>query len=107
MSMDEELLTVADLATHWNCSRDYVYRRLKPSHRQFIPHKRLPCGDVRFDRREIIGYLKSADKPARVPTSGSTVRGGNVMTRNRDRAGTLLVHGRTRKFWLVQWPEGE
>ena len=29
------------------------------------------------------------------------------MTRNRDRAGTLLVHGRTRKFWLVQWPEGE
>jgi integrase len=29
------------------------------------------------------------------------------MTRNRDRAGTLLVHGRKRKFWLVQWPEGE
>ncbi len=105
--MDEELLTVADLARHWNCSRDYVYRRLNPSHRQFIPHRRLPCGDVRFDRREIIGYLKSTDKPARVPTSGSTVRGGNVMTRNRDRAGTLLVHGRTRKFWLVQWPEGE
>ncbi len=66
--MDEELLTVADLARHWNCSRDYVYRRLNPSHRQFIPHRRLPCGDVRFDRREIIGYLKSADKPARVPS---------------------------------------
>ena len=29
------------------------------------------------------------------------------MTRNRDRQGTLLVHGRKRKFWLVQWPEGE
>ena len=29
------------------------------------------------------------------------------MTRNRDRAGTLLVRGRKRKFWLVQWPEGE
>ena len=28
------------------------------------------------------------------------------MTRNRDRAGTLLVRGRKRKFWLVQWPEG-
>ncbi len=83
--MAEGLLTVADLARHWNCTRDYVYRRLKPSHRQFIPHKRLPSGDVRFDMHELVGYLKSADKPARVPTSGSTVRGGIVMTRNRVR----------------------
>ena len=29
------------------------------------------------------------------------------MTRNRDRKGSLLVHGRKRKFWLVQWPEGD
>ncbi len=105
--MAEGLLTVADLARQWNCTKDYVYRRLKPSHRQFIPHKRLPSGDVRFDMQELIGFLKSADKPAKVSTSGSTVRGGIVMTRNRDRAGTLLVRGRRRKFWLVQWPEGE
>ena len=105
--MAEGLLTVADLARHWNCTRDYVYRRLKPSHRQFIPHKRLPSGDLRFDVQELVGYLKSAAKPDRVPTSGSTVRGGIVMTRNRDRAGTLLVRGRKRKFWLVQWPEGQ
>ena len=105
--MPEELLTVADLARHWNCSRDYVYRRLSPSHRQFIPHKRLPSGDVRFELQELTGYLKSAEKPVSVPVSGSTVRGGIVMTRNRDRAGTLLVRGHRRKFWLVQWPEGE
>jgi hypothetical protein len=28
------------------------------------------------------------------------------MTRNRDRKGSLLVRGRKRKSWLVQWPEG-
>ena len=55
--MAEGLLTVADLATRWNCTRDYVYRRLNPSHRQFIPHKRLPSGDVRFDLQELAGYL--------------------------------------------------
>src|SRR5262249_25037365 len=43
----------------------------------------------------------------RVPTSGSAVRGGIVTTRNRDREGSLLVRGRKRKFWLVQWPEGK
>jgi hypothetical protein len=105
--MLQVLLTVADLAGLWNCSRDYVYRRLNPSHPQFIPHKRLPSGDVRFDERELVGYLKSPDKQVRVPISGSSVRGGIEMTRNRDRRGSLLVRGRNRKFWLVQWPEGE
>ena len=104
--MVQGLLTVADLAQQWNCSRDYVYRRLNPSHRQFIPHKRLPSGDVRFDQQDLVGYLKSLDEQVRVPMSGSSVRGGIEMTRNRDRKGSLLVHGRKRKFWLVQWPEG-
>ena len=105
--MLQGLLTVADLAQQWNCSRDYVYRRLNPSHRQFIPHKRLPSGDVRFDQEELVGYLKSPDKQVRVPMSGSSVRGGIEMTRNRDRKGSLLVRERRRKFWLVQWPEGD
>jgi len=105
--MVQGLLTVADLAQQWNCSRDYVYRRLNPNHRQFIPHKRLPSGDVRFDQQDLVGYLKSLDEQVRVPMSGSSVRGGIEMTRNRDRKGSLLLHGRKRKFWLVQWPEGD
>jgi len=105
--MLQALLKVADLAGMWNCSRDYIYRRLNPSHPQFIPHKRLPSGDVRFDEQELVGYLKSSDKQVTVPMSGSSVRGGIEMTRNRDREGSLLVRGRKRKFWLVQWPEGD
>jgi hypothetical protein len=99
------LLKVADLAGMWNCSRDYIYRRLNPSHPQFIPHKRLPSGDVRFDEQELVGYLKSSDKQVSFPMSGSSVREGVKMTRNRDRKGSLLLRGRKRKFWLVQWPE--
>jgi len=101
------LLTVADLARQWHCSRDYLYRRLNPAHPQFIPHKRLPCGDVRFDVQEVDGYLKSPDKQVRFSMSGSSVREGIRMTRNRDRKGSLLLRGRERKFWLVQWPEGD
>lgn len=105
--MLQVLLKVADLAGMWNCSRDYIYRRLNPSHPQFIPHKRLPSGDVRFDEQEIVGYLKSSDKQVSFPMSGSSVREGIRMTRNRDRKGSLLLRGRKRKFWLVQWPEGD
>jgi integrase len=105
--MLQVLLKVADLAGLWNCSRDYIYRRLNPSHPQFIPHKRLPSGDVRFDEQELAGYLKSSDKQVSFPMSGSSVREGIRMTRNRDRKGSLLLRGRERKFWLVQWPEGD
>lgn len=105
--MAEGLLTVADLASRWKVSKDYVYRRLNPNHPQFIPHTRLPSGDVRFDPRDLARCLKPVVKTVRVLTSGSTVRGGFMMTRNRDREGTLLVRGLKRKFWLVQWPEGE
>ena len=73
---------------------------------RYFSHKRLPSGDVRFDEQELVGYLKSTDKQVRVPMSGSSVRGGIEMTRNRDRKGSLLVRGRKRNFWLVQWPEG-
>ena len=104
--MLQVLLKVADLAGKWNCSRDYIYRRLNPGHPQFIPHKRLPSGDVRFDEQELAGYLKSSDKQVSFPMSGSSVREGIRMTRNRDRKGSLLLRGRERKFWLVQWPEG-
>ena len=105
--MLQVLLKVADLAGVWNCSRDYIYRRLNPSHPQFIPHRRLPSGDVRFDEQELAGYLKSSDKQVSFPMSGSSVREGIRMTRNRDREGSLLLRGRERKFWLVQWPEGD
>jgi len=105
--MLQVLLKVADLAGKWSCSRDYIYRRLNPSHPQFIPHKRLPSGDVRFDEHDVVGYLKSTDKQVRVPMSGSSVREGIRMTRNRDRKGSLLLRGHKRKFWLVQWPEGD
>jgi len=105
--MLQVLLKVADLAGMWNCSRDYIYRRLNPRHPQFIPHKRLPSGDVRFDEQELAGYLKSSDKQDSFPMSGSSVREGIRMTRNRDREGSLLLRARERKFWLVQWPEGD
>jgi hypothetical protein len=101
------LLTVADLAGLWNCSRDYVCRRLNPSHPQFIPNKRLPSRDVRFEEHELVEYLKSPRKQIRVFMSGSSVRGGIEMTRNRDRKGSLLVRGRKRRSWLVQWPKGD
>jgi len=39
--------------------------------------------------------------------SGSSVREGIRMPRNRGREGSLLLRGRERKFWLVQWPEGD
>ncbi len=106
-SMLQVLLKVWDSAGRWNCSQDYIYRRLNPSRPQFIPHKRLPSGDVRFDEQELVGYLKSTDKQVRVPISGSSVREGIRMTRNRNRKGSLLLRGHKRKLWLVQGPEGD
>jgi integrase len=107
-SKDNNLVTVAELAAAWNVSHDFVYKRLDTGHRQFIPYKRLPgCEDIRFDSKVLDGYLHPIEGEVKLVDTGSAVREGMKMTRNRDREGTLLVRGRKCKFWLVQWPEGE
>ncbi len=102
--MDSNLLTVSDLAREWNCSEDFIYRRCRKGHPQFIPHTRLTPRDIRFDRGVISGYLQSVTQGDNL-SSGSAVRGGYV-TRNRDRKGTLLKRGKKRKLFLVQWSQG-
>jgi integrase len=107
-SEGNNLITVAEAAVRLHVSRDYVYKRLDTGHQQFISHKRLPgCGDIRFDPKVIDGYLQPIEGEGKVVETGSAVREGIKMTRNRDRGGTLLVRGRKRKFWRVQWPEGK
>ena len=102
--MGSDLLTVSELAREWNCSEDFIYRRCRKGHPQFIPHTRLTPRDIRFDRGAIAGYLQSVRQGDNL-SPGSAVRGGYV-TRNRDRKGTLLIRGKKRKLYLVQWPEG-
>jgi integrase len=102
--MVDNLLTVSELASEWNCSEDFIYRRCRKGHPQFIPHTRLTPRDIRFDRGVIAGYLQSVRQGDNL-SPGSAVRGGYV-TRNRDRKGTLLKRGKKRKLYLVQWPQG-
>jgi len=102
--MGSNLLTVSELASEWNCSEDFIYRRCHKGHPQFIPHTRLTPRDIRFDRGVISGYLQSLRHDDTL-NSGSAVRGGCV-TRNRDRKGTLLKRGKKRKLYLVQWSQG-
>src|ERR1039458_9949784 len=105
--MDQNLLTVSQLAREWNCSEDFIYRRCRKGHPQYIPHSRLTPRDIRFDRRVISGYLLSLT-PEDNLIPGSAVRGGCVTrTRFRDKEGTLLKRGKKRKLYLVQWSEGD
>ena len=39
--MTREFLDVRELATHFNVSPDFVYRRLDPEKDNFIPHLRM------------------------------------------------------------------
>ncbi len=55
-----ELLTVVELAARLKCSPSFIYRRLSPSHPQYIPHTRLTPTDVMFDGRLIADLLSQA-----------------------------------------------
>jgi integrase len=103
--MDQLLLTVSQLATQWKCSEDFIYRRCNKNHPKCIPHVRLTPRAIRFDPKMIAGYLQSLSAGDNLG-AGSAVRGG-CMTRNRDKKGTLLIRGKRRKLYLVQWSEGD
>ena len=102
-----QLLTVVELAAQLNCSPSFIYRRLKPSHHQYIPHTRLTPTDIRFDGR-LIADLLSRSQDANLSMGSAVLEGGKLtQSKHRDRKGSLIVRGRRRKFWLSQWPEGD
>lgn len=101
-----ELLTVVELAARLKCKSGFIYRRLKPSHPQYIPHTRLTPTDIRFDGR-LIADLLSRTQDANLGMGSAVLEGGKLTrSRHRDRKGSLLKRGTGRKFWLSQWPEG-
>ena len=97
-----ELLTVGELAVRLKCSKSFIYRRLDPSHRQYIPCRRLTPTDIRFDGH-IVEELLVPQESGTVPRLDSAIRGGVKMTRRRDRQGSLRVKDGS---WTVQWTEG-
>jgi len=99
---ENELLTVGELAARLKCSRSYIYKRVKPTHRQYIPCQRLTPTDIRFDSR-IVDELLVPQECGTVPRLDSAIRGGVRMTRRRDRQGSLRIKDGS---WTVQWTEG-
>jgi integrase len=97
-----ELLTVGELAARLKCSPSFIYRRLKPSHHQYIPHTRLAPTDIRFDGR-LVADLLAQQENSTVSKLDSAIRGGVKMTRRRDRQGSLRIKDGS---WYVQWTEG-
>lgn len=102
--VESPFLTVQQLAAKLNCSTSYIYRRLKPRHPQYIPHRRLPSGDIRFDPAIVDNYLQRVGENNNVTVLDSAARGGLKMTRRRDRSGSLRIKGGS---WYVQWTEGK
>jgi len=95
------LLTVVELAACLKCSPSFTYRRLNPSHPQYIPSTRLTPTDIRFDGR-IVPDLLVPQESSTAPRLDSAGRGGVKMTRRRDRQGSLRVKDGS---WCVQWTE--
>ena len=102
--VESPFLTVQQLAAQLNCSTSYIYRRLKPRHPQYIPHRRFPSGDIRFDPTIVDNYLRRVGENNNVTVLDSAARGGLKMTRRRDRSGSLRIKGGS---WYVQWTEGK
>ncbi|TAM80262.1 MAG: site-specific integrase [Acidobacteria bacterium] len=102
--VEGQYLTVQQLRARLNVSESYIYRRLKPSHPEYIPHKRLPSGDIRFDPSVADNILRQVGEENKVAALDSAVRGGIKMARRRDRSGSLRIKNGS---WCVQWTEGK
>ncbi len=100
---ENELLTVGELAARLKCSKSFIYRRLDPTHRRYIPCQRLTPTDIRFDGRIVDEFL-APQESGTVPKLDSAIRGGLRMTRRRDRQGSLRIKDGS---WCVQWTEGD
>lgn len=102
--VESPFLTVQQVAKRLNVSQSYVRRRLKPSHPQYILHRRLPSGDIRFDPNIVDIILHQVGEENKVAALDSAARGGIKMTRRRDRSGSLRIKNGS---WYVQWAEGK
>ena len=60
-SEQTELLTVVELAARLKCSPSFIYRRLNPSHPQYVPHTRPTPSDIRFNSRVIADLLPKSE----------------------------------------------
>lgn len=74
--VEGQFLTVQELRARLQVSGSYIYRRLKPNHPEYIPHKRLPSGDIRFDPGVIDNILRQVGEENKVAALDSVVRGG-------------------------------
>jgi excisionase family DNA binding protein len=54
---DDELLTVDDVCAWFQVTRDWVYDEVEAGR---LPFLRLGRKNLRFDRNELVGYLKAA-----------------------------------------------